>query len=60
MEIAIFACVLLIIASGLGVVMSVAYACQEWWEMEIIERIASILAIACCIVGVVAGFAPWY
>ena len=60
MNIAIFACILLIIASGLGVVMSVAYAYQSWWEMDIVGRIASITAIACCIAGMVAGFSPWY
>lgn len=60
MDVAIFACVLLIIASAMGVVTGIAYAYQEWWEMGIVERIASIAAIACCVAGMVAGFSPWY
>lgn len=60
MDIAIFVCISLIVASAVGVVVSVAYVYQEWWAMDVIERIASILAIACCVAGVVVGFAPWY
>lgn len=60
MDIAIFTCIFLIVASSVGVVVSFAYAYQNWWEIEVIERIASILAIACCVVGMVVGFAPWY
>lgn len=60
MDIAIFTCILLIVASSVGVIVSVAYAYQEWWEMDMVERITSIIAIACCIAGMAVGFSPWY
>lgn len=59
-SIILFFCIGLIALGGCGVVVSVADLYQDWWDMDITERCATIIGILCFIGCMVAGFCPWY